>query len=152
MTSNQGTKELELKGNGIGFGELSKDAKRSSDVSTVMKSLKKQFRPEFIARLTGIVVFNSLGDPEMMKIFDLELNKFKERLKKRGYSLTVGKELKKYIVSKTDTRFGARDLIKGIGIYIEDKIVEKLLDPATDLTKKKVKANLVGEEVEITFE
>jgi len=87
-----------------------------------------------------------------MKIFDIELAKFKERLKKKGYSLTVGKELKKYIVSKTDTRYGARDLIKGIGKYIEDKIVEKLLDPSTDLAKKKIKANLVGEEVEITFE
>ena len=152
LTSNQGTKELELKGNGIGFGELSKEAKRSSDVSTVMKSLEKQFRPEFRGRITDIIVFNSLGEPEMMKIFDLELNKFKERLKRRGYSLTVGKELKKYIVSKTDTRFGARDLIKGIGTYIEDKIVEKLLDPGTDLTKKKVKANLVDEEVEILFE
>lgn len=152
FTSNEGTKDLELKGNGIGFGDLDKIAKRSVDKATVMKALEKRFRPEFRGRLTGITVFNSLGEPEMMKIFDLELAKFKERLKKKGYSLTVGKELKKYIVSKTDTRYGARDLTKGIGTYIEDKIVEKLLDPATDLTKKKIKANLVGEEVEITFE
>jgi len=152
LTSNQGTKELELKGNGIGFGEPSKEVKKASDTATVMKSLEKAFRPEFRGRLSGICVFNPLGEPEMMKIFDIELAKFKERLKKKGYSLTVGKELKKYIVSKTDTRYGARDLIKGIGKYIEDKIVEKLLDPSTDLAKKKIKANLVGEEVEITFE
>lgn len=152
FTSNEGTKDLELKGNGIGFGEPSKEEKRISDTATVMKALEKKFRPEFRGRLTGVTVFNSLGEPEMMKIFDLELNKFKERLKKRGYSLTVGKELKKYIVSKTDTRYGARDLTKGIGTYIEDKIVEKLLDPGTDLTKKKIKANLVSDEVEITIE
>lgn len=152
FTSNEGTKDLELKGNGIGFGEPSKESKKVSDKATVMKALEKKFRPEWRGRLTGIIIFNSLGEPEMMKIFDLELNKFKERLKKKGYSLTVGKDLKKYIVSKTDTRYGARDLIRKIGIYIEDKIVEKLLDPATDLTKKKIKANLVGEEVEITFE
>ena len=152
FTSNEGTKDLELKGNGIGFGDPDKAMKRSADKATVMKALEKKFRPEFRGRLTNITIFNSLGEPEMMKIFDLELAKFKERLKKKGYSLTVGKELKKYIVSKTDTRYGARDLTKGIGTYIEDKIVEKLLDPATDLTKKKIKANLVGEEVEITFE
>jgi ATP-dependent Clp protease ATP-binding subunit ClpC len=152
FTSNEGTKDLELKGNGIGFGEPSKEEKRISDTATVMKALEKKFRPEFRGRLTGVTVFNSLGEPEMMKIFDLELNKFKERLKKKGYSLTVGKELKKYIVSKTDTRYGARDLTKGIGTYIEDKIVEKLLDPGTDLTKKKIKANLVSDEVEITIE
>lgn len=153
FTSNEGTKDLELKGNGIGFGEPSKEEKRASDKATVMKALEKKFRPEFRGRLTGVTVFNSLGEPEMMKIFDLELNKFKERLKRKGYSLTVGRELKKYIVSKTDTRYGARDLTKGIGTYIEDKIVEKLLDPATDLTKKKIKANLVSDEVvEITLE
>ena len=152
MTSNIGTKDLELKGNGIGFGEPSKEAKRSSDVATVMKAIEKQFRPEVRARIGKTVIFNSLGEPEMMKIFDLELAKFRDRLKKKGYSLTVGKELKKYIVSKVDTRYGARDLIKGIGTYIEDEIIEKLLDPATDLTKKKVKANIVGEKVEITFE
>lgn len=152
FTSNEGTKDLELKGNGIGFGDPDKATKRSADKATVMKAIEKKFRPEFRGRLTGITIFNSLGEPEMMKIFDLELAKFKERLKKKGYSLTVGKELKKYIVSKTDTRYGARDLTKGIGTYIEDKIVEKLLDSSVDLTKKKIKANLVGEEVEITFE
>lgn len=151
-TSNEGTKDLELRGNGIGFGDPSKESKKAADKATVMKAIEKKFRPEFRGRLTGVTVFNSLGEPEMMKIFDLELNKFKERLKKKGYSLTVGKELKKYVVSKTDTRYGARDLTKGIGTYIEDKIVEKLLDPATDLGKKKIKANLVSDEVEITFE
>lgn len=152
FTSNEGTKDLELKGNGIGFGEPSKESKKASDKATVMRALEKKFRPEWRGRLTDIIIFNSLGEPEMMKIFDLELNKFKERLKRKGYSLTVGKDLKKYIVSKTDTRYGARDLIRKIGTYIEDKIVEKLLDSTTDLTKKRIKANLVSDEVEITFE
>ena len=152
FTSNEGTKDLELKGNGIGFGEPSKESKKTSDRATVMKALEKKFRPEWRGRLTDIIIFNSLGEPEFMKIFDLELNKFKERLKRKGYSLTVGKDLKKYIVSKTDTRYGARDLIRKIGTYIEDKIVEKLLDSTTDLTKKRIKANLVSDEVEITFE
>ena len=151
-TSNEGTKDLELKGNGIGFGDPGEAKKKEMDKSTVMKAIEKKFRPEFRGRLTGVTVFNSLGEPEMMKIFDLELNKFKERLKKKGYSLTVGKELKKMIVQKTDTRYGARDLTKGIGTYIEDKIIEKLLDPSVDLGKKKIKANLVGEEVDIVFE
>ena len=152
FTGNVGTKELELKGSGIGFGDPSKESRRASDVATVMKAIEKTFRPEWRGRLSGVTIFNSLGEPEFMKIFDLELAKFKERLKKKGYSLTVSKELKKYIVSKVDARYGARDLIKGIGTYIEDKIVEKFLDPTTDLTKKKIKANLVGEVVEITIE
>lgn len=152
FTSNEGTKDLELKGDGIGFGTPTKEAKREMSKSTVMKALEKKFRPEFRGRLTGITVFNSLGRPEMVKIFDLELNKFKDRIKKKGYSLKVDKALKEFIVDKTDTRYGARDLTKGIGTYIEDKIVEALLDPSVDLSKKKITASLEGEEVKIAFE
>ena len=152
FTSNEGTKDLELKGDGIGFGTPSKEAKKEMSKSTVMKALEKKFRPEFRGRLTGITVFNSLGEPEMVKIFDLELAKFKERLKKKGYSLKVGKKLKEKIVKETDTRYGARDLIKGIGKYIEDEIVEKMIDSSTDISgKKKISADL-GEDDKVTVE
>lgn len=153
FTSNEGTKDLELKGSGIGFIEPGKAEKKKIDRSTVMKALEKKFRPEFRGRLTGITVFNSLGEPEMMKIFDLELNKFKDRLKKRGYTLKVGKKLKEKIVKDTDTRYGARDLTKGIGTMIEDKIVESMLNPDVDLTKKKISVDLTeGDEVSVNFE
>ena len=153
FTSNEGTKDLELKGSGIGFVEPGKAEKKKIDRSTVMKALEKKFRPEFRGRLTGITVFNSLGEPEMMKIFDLELNKFKDRLKKKGYSLKVGKKLKEKIVKDTDTRYGARDLTKGIGTMIEDKIVESMLNPDVDLTKKKISVDLTeGDEVSVNFE
>ena len=152
FTSNEGTKDLELKGNGIGFGEPTKEAKRDMDKSTVMKALEKKFRPEFRGRLTGITVFNSLGEPEMMKIFDLELAKFKERLKKKGYSLKVGKKLKEKIVKETDLRYGARDLTKGIGKYIEDEIVERMIDSSVDISgKKKISADL-GEDNKVVID
>lgn len=152
FTSNEGTKDLELKGAGIGFVEPSKAERKSIDKSTVMKALEKKFRPEFRGRLTGITVFNSLGEPEMMKIFDLELTKFKERLKKKGYSLKVGKKLKEKIVKETDLRYGARDLIKGIGKYIEDEIVERMIDSSVDISgKKKISVDL-GEEDKVTVD
>ena len=153
FTSNEGTKDLELKGAGIGFIEPGKAERKKIDKSTVMKALEKKFRPEFRGRLTGITVFNSLGEPEMMKIFDLELAKFKERLKKKGYSLKVGKKLKEKIVKDTDTRYGARDLTKGIGTMIEDKIVEAMLNPDIDLEKKKISVDLgESDEVSVSFE
>ncbi len=152
-TSNEGTKDLELKGSGIGFGEPSKDTKKAADKSTVMKAIEKKFRPEFRGRLTGITVFNSLGEPEMMKIFDLELAKFKERLKKKGYSLKVGKKLKEKIVKDTDLRYGARDLTKGIGKMIEDNIIEEMINPSTDISgKKKISVDLEDDKVKVVFE
>ena len=152
FTSNEGTKDLELKGAGIGFVEPSKTERKSIDKSTVMKAIEKKFRPEFRGRLTGITVFNSLGESEMAKIFDLELTKFKDRLKKKGYSLKVGKKLKEKVVKETDLRYGARDLIKGIGKYIEDEIVERMIDSSVDIAGKKKIAVDLGEEDKVTVE
>lgn len=52
-----------------------------------MKAMEKFFRPEFIGRLSNIVIFNELGRPEMMKIFDLEIKKLNDRLSKKDINL-----------------------------------------------------------------
>ena len=152
FTSNEGTKDLELKGNGIGFGEKTAGEKRSMEVSTVMKAVEKRFRPETRGRLSGIIVFNELNKENMSKIFELELDKFKTRLKSRGYTLKVGKALKEKIVNEAVSKYGARGLSKEIGKNIEDKVVEAFLDSGIDIGKKKIKADLVSDKVEITFE
>ena len=64
-----------------------------------------------------------------------------------------GKKLKEKIVKDTDTRYGARDLAKGIGTMIEDKIVETMLNPDIDLEKKKISVDLgESDEVSVSFE
>ena len=60
FTGNVGTKNLEIHGNGLGFGTPSADEKKKIDLGIVMKEVKKEFRPEFLNRLSKIVVFNSL--------------------------------------------------------------------------------------------
>lgn len=128
FTGNVGTKELELKGNGIGFGELNSDQKNSRNNTIIRDALKKQFRPEFINRLTNITVFNELSKEDMVKIFELELNKLKERLDAKNYKITITDELKEFIISKVDTKYGARDLSRGITTWVEDKICEYMLE------------------------
>lgn len=128
FTGNVGTKELELKGTGIGFGELNSDEKNERNNSIIRDALKKQFRPEFINRLTNITVFNELSHDDMVKIFDLELNKLKARLAAKNYTLTVTDDLKEFIIKKVDTKYGARDLSRGITTWVEDKICEYMLE------------------------
>lgn len=135
FTGNVGTKNLELHGNGLGFGTPGKDEKRKTDVSIVMKEVKKEFRPEFLNRLTKVIVFNNLGTEELGKIFYLELAKLQDRLKENnGYSLNVSEKIKDLVVSKCEPQYGARSLQRLITTYIEDEICKTMLD--VDITGK----------------
>jgi ATP-dependent Clp protease ATP-binding subunit ClpC len=127
FTGNVGTKSLELKTPGLGFGTIKEDDKRKSDFATVMKEVEKEFRPEFRNRLSKIIVFNSLGDEELLKIFDLELKKLQDRLKEK-YELNVTKKLKTWIVGKAEPKYGARSLQRLIVEYIEQELCKALLE------------------------
>lgn len=122
LTSNVASKQLSEKGNGLGFSKQSQDERNKDNKSIVMKAMEKFFRPEFIGRLSNIVIFNELGKPEMMKIFDLELTKLSDRLSKKGYKLSVSEKLKEFIIDQVNTKYGARDLSKNISKYVEDKL------------------------------
>ena len=131
FTGNIGTKSLSLKGSGIGFSKLSKEDKKAEDRSTIIKELKKTFRPEFINRLSDIIIFNSLGTEELKKIFYLELDKLKNRLKTKNIKISVTDKLRDKIVSECDLKFGARDLQRNIIKYIENEICNALINDST---------------------
>ena len=152
FTSNTGTKELVLKGDGIGFGTKDVETKSKEDKSVIMKAINKSFPPELIGRLTGICVFNSLGDKEMDKIFDIEFTKFKERMKKRGMSVSLTKEAKKYVLDRVDKRYGARNLQTEIDKCIVDKICEELLNIDDLYGKKKISVDLKDDSITVGVE
>lgn len=139
FTGNVGTKNLEIHGNGLGFGTPSADEKKKIDLGIVMKEVKKEFRPEFLNRLSKIVVFNSLGKEELGKIFYLELEKLQNRLKENGYILNVSEEVKDLVISKCEPEYGARSLQRLITTYVEDEVCKSMLGiEDKDLDKKTI--------------
>jgi ATP-dependent Clp protease ATP-binding subunit ClpC len=132
FTGNIGTKELQSNGKGLGFNPTTDSvAKHKEDEAIVMKSIKKFFRPEFINRLTGTIVFNSLTKENLKKIFTLEFNKVKSRIEKQGYQIKVTTELRNKIVDSCDTKYGARDLHRKIEEYITEQLSAAIIN-ATD--------------------
>lgn len=129
FTGNIGTRELNYTGNGLGFSKAtSKEDKKKLDEDIVKKAIDRTFRPEFINRLTSIIVFNPLGKNDLKKIFDIELSKLKERLKAKKYNLKVSGSMRDKIVDECNTNFGARDLQRNIQKYIETSICDNLLE------------------------
>ena len=137
FTGNVGTKSLELKSADIGFGTTTKEDRKKKDVATVMKEVNKEFRPEFLNRLSKIIVFNNLEKKELEAIFDLELAKLQERL--TDYKINVTKKLKSWIVDKTEPKYGARSLQRLLVEHIEQELCKFLLENDLDGKKKPVK-------------
>ena len=109
FTGNIGTKELAGDVN-IGFNTPNKEEKKKRNEAIVQAAIKRTFRPEFIGRLSSIVIFNELGDAELKKILELELGKIKKQFTKTKLSLKVSAKFKDHIVKSCDPKYGARDL------------------------------------------
>ena len=132
LTSNIGVKEAANAGNLIGFASDSEVAeKRNSDnkKSIIEKSMKKLFSPEFLNRIDSICYFNNLTSDNMTSIFDNEMDEVYESIKELGYKLKLSKEVKDWIVEKSEKeKMGARALIRNIQQDIVDEITEIIIN------------------------
>jgi ATP-dependent Clp protease ATP-binding subunit ClpC len=132
MTSNIGA-ELIRKGSTIGFTSRSDEAKNWQEAYDKMKEkllgeLKRTFRPEFLNRIDGTVVFHPLTKEHIRKIVDLMLATVSEQLAEKGVKLEVTDTAKDLLGEKGyDEVFGARPLRRVIQNMIEDKLSEDLL-------------------------
>lgn len=94
----------------------------------VLDEMKKTFRPEFLNRIDGVVVFHALSKEEVRQICDLELIKVQERLDERDIKLEITDAAKDLLCDKGyDKTFGARPLKRTIQNMVEDSLSEGIL-------------------------
>jgi ATP-dependent Clp protease ATP-binding subunit ClpC len=129
MTSNVGTRVVQDFGTGVGFNTSTKIERKDDEIKALLeKELFKKFAPEFINRFDDIVYFKDLNKDDLLKIVELELDKFYERIEKLEYTVEVDDTLKKHLIEVgTDTRFGARILKRTVQKWVDDAITEKIL-------------------------
>jgi len=132
MTSNIGA-ELIRKGTNIGFAARSNEAKTQQEDYERMKEkllgeMKKAFRPEFLNRIDGTIVFHPLTKEHIRKIVDLMLDTVTQQLAEKEIKLEVTDAAKDFLGEKGyDEVFGARPLRRVIQDMVEDKLSENLL-------------------------
>jgi ATP-dependent Clp protease ATP-binding subunit ClpC len=94
----------------------------------LLDSLKRIFRPEFINRLDGVVVFRALTKEDIRKIVNLELDKVAERLKEHSISLHATEPALNLLAEQGyDPDMGARPLRRVIQQMVEDRLSDALL-------------------------
>jgi ATP-dependent Clp protease ATP-binding subunit ClpC len=133
MTSNIGS-ELIRKEGSIGFISRSDEAKVAQMSYDKMKDkvldeMKKTFRPEFLNRIDGTVVFHALTQEHIRKIVELMLSQVETQLKDKEIKLETTDAAKDFLGEKGyDPAFGARPLRRVIEHMVEDPLSEALLE------------------------
>ena len=122
MTSNAGSERSE---NLLGFGKTQADASKEK----ALKALEGFLRPEFIARVDEIVVFNPLSAESLSQIAAIMLDELKDSLKERLIEFSYDEGVCKYLADKCGSgKRGARELRNIIRREIENKAVDIIVE------------------------
>lgn len=132
MTSNVGA-DMIKRNTSIGF-DLKRDEELEERLAyekmqnQLMKSLKKQFRPEFLNRVDSVIVFRALNKDDLQKIVNLELNKVGERLVEKAISMDITPEgIDRLAELGYNPEMGARPLRRVIQQKIEEPLSDEIL-------------------------
>tara|TARA_Y100001978_G_scaffold203346_1_gene228517 strand:- start:17735 stop:20269 length:2535 start_codon:yes stop_codon:yes gene_type:complete len=146
MTSNVGAHILQ-RNTSMGFAVGDEDQDFENTKGKIMDEAKKSFKPEFLNRLTEIVIFRPLAKESMRAIVDLELGKLADRLRDKKLKIDVSDEVKEFLIEKGyDKKLGARPLRRAVEKYLEDNLAEALL--SGNLLKSKPIQVLMSEDKE----
>ena len=86
------------------------------------------FRPEFVNRFDGVVVFKPLSKQNLLDIAHLQLIKLAKNLADKGIKMEITKELKEKIVELSySPQFGAREMKRVLQNNIEDTLAKAML-------------------------
>ena len=129
MTTNVGAKLIQNQTT-MGFAAASRSDFHDQDKlkEKVLEEAKRVFKPEFLNRISDLVVFKPLGKEELIKIVDIETAKVTKRLAARNLHLEFSPESKLLLIEKGyDEKYGARPLRRAVEHYLEDPLAEAML-------------------------
>ena len=97
----------------------------------VMDLLKHSFRPEFLNRLSEIILYKPLKKSEVDKILDLLIVDLNKRLADRQIKIKLTDDARKYLIDNGyDAVYGARPLKRFVQKKLETLIARKILEQA----------------------
>lgn len=137
MTSNLGAKALRKDSPELGFLAAKKADSNTEDISvvnfkeakkSVMDSVKRHFRPEFLNRIDEMIVFHALTSNDLKQIVTILMDTVVKRLGDMGLSLEISSAAMDLLVKEgSDFSMGARPLKRAIQRLIEDPISDLIL-------------------------
>ena len=120
MTSNAGAQYAAQAAIGFGGGITAGQA--------MLKQVKKTFKPEFINRLSGIVVFNEMDRHMAELILDKKLRQLQEKLTARGVTMNLSSAARDLLLQQGFTHdHGAREMDRVIATTLKPLLSREIL-------------------------
>jgi ATP-dependent Clp protease ATP-binding subunit ClpC len=128
MTSNLGARHLQKRAT-MGFQSAAEEGTAKSLDDLVLSEVKRVFNPEFLNRLDEIILFNPLGEEDLLRIIDLLVGQINDTLIHRQVQIVLTPEARQWVLEKTcgDRSYGARPLRRALQKYVEDPLSEALI-------------------------
>ena len=125
MTSNLGADAL------LELGD-DDDVEKARD--QVTHQVEQAFRPEFLNRLDGQLLFKRLSKDHMGDIVAIQLDRLRERLAEQEFELEISDHAICWLAEKGyDPRFGARPLKRVLQKELQDRLATAILDNSVDV-------------------
>ena len=94
----------------------------------MLKQVKKTFKPEFINRLSSIVVFNDMDRTMASMILDKKLRELQEMLTPKGVTLKLGEKAHEQLLQEGYSQeYGAREMDRVIHNWLKARLVREIL-------------------------
>ena len=94
----------------------------------MLKQVKKTFKPEFINRLSSIVVFNDMDETMAGMILDKKLRELQAMLTVKGVTLNLGDKARQQLLQEGFSKeYGAREMDRVIHSRLKTRLVREIL-------------------------
>jgi len=92
------------------------------------ETVKRAFKPEFVNRLDGVVIFDPLSEQQLESIVDIQVGELAHRLEARRLTLDVDEAARGWLAQRGyEPAYGARPLRRLVQKAIGDTLARKLL-------------------------
>ncbi len=120
MTSNAGAQHAHKAS--IGFDS------RVSAGEAMLKQVKKSFKPEFINRLSGTIIFNDMDKKMATLILEKKLRELQGKLTAKGVTMHLTDAAKELLLQKGFTvEYGAREMDRVISSMLKPMLTKEIL-------------------------
>jgi ATP-dependent Clp protease ATP-binding subunit ClpC len=131
FTSNVGAAEIETLKNRMGFSSGKRSLSREELFDETATSLRSRFKPEFLNRLSDVVLFNPIGLGECVRIVE----RFLEEVRRHAASVPIELEFSDAVpplLAEMGFRpeFGARELRRTVEREVEGPLADMLVEGA----------------------
>ena len=114
--------------------------------------LKQSFRPEFLNRLSEIILYKPLKKNEIKQILDLLVLDLNKRLEDKQININLTPKAKEYLINNGyDSVYGARPLKRFVQKKLETLVATKILEQ-TILPKSNIKVDFDDKELVVEIE